>query len=97
MTLLENTYHILKAAELTTTCEAFSRDYVAKSPNWFAWQRHTGRDFSAAAAIQCLRSIRLQRQRGLALNGEQKVALALAERQLLQHLNERHFVADVLC
>lgn len=97
MTLLEETYHILKVAELTTTREAFSRDYIAKNPNWFAWQRHTGRDFSAAAAIQCLRSIRCQRERGEALNGEQHTALARAEEQLLQHLNERHFVADVLC
>lgn len=95
MTLLENTYHILKAAELTTTCEAFSRDYVAKSPNWFAWRRHAGRDFSLAAAIQCLRSIRLQRQRGLALNGLQIRALADLEYELLQHLNECYFINGV--
>lgn len=97
MTLLENTYHKLKQAQLTTTCEAFSRDYIGKSRTWFAWRRHAGRDFSPAAAIHCLRSIRAQRQRNRALNGLQLGALAEAERELLQHLNERHFVADVLC
>lgn len=95
MTLLETTYHILKQAELTTSREAFSRDYAGKSRNWFAWQRHMKRDFSISAAIQCLRSIRLQREREAALNMAQQQALTAAEYGLLKHLNEQHSVADV--
>ena len=95
MTLIEHTYQTLKQAELTTTREAFSRDYVGMSRNWFAWQRHMNRDFSLTTAIRCLRSIRAQQQRDPALNMMQLHALIQAEHRLLQHLNEQHSVADV--
>lgn len=97
MTLIEHTYQTLKQAGLTTTREAFSRDYVGRSRSWFAWQRHMQRDFCIAAAIHCLRSIRDQRQREPALAREQLQALSTAELGLLQHLNEQHCVADVCC
>ena len=95
MTLIEDTYQTLKKAKLTTTREAFSSDYICRSRNWFAWQRHVGRDFSIAAAVQCLRSIRLRRQRVSALNIVQLQALATAEQGLREHLIERYSVADV--
>ena len=97
MTLIEHIYQTLKQAELTANHEAFSRDYVGKSRNWFAWQRHTQRDFSISAAIQCLRLIRLQQERDLALNVVQRQALTIAEQELLQHLNEQHSVAEICC
>ena len=95
MTLIEYTYQTLKQAELTTTREEFSRDYVGRSSNWFAWQRHAGRDFSIETAIQCLRSICLQKEHGAALNIVQVMALTTAEQGLREHLIERHSVADV--
>lgn len=95
MTLIEHTYQTLKQARLITTREAFSRDYVGMSRNWFAWQRHMKRDFSIQAAIKCLRSIRAQQQRNPALTMMQLNALIQAEQELLQHLNEQHSVADV--
>lgn len=97
MTLIEQTYQILKQARLTTTREAFSTEYVGMSRNWFAWQRHMNRDFSLSAAIRCLRSIRAQQQRDTALNIVQLHALTQAEMALLEHLNEQHSVADVCC
>lgn len=97
MTLIEHIYQTLKQAQLTTTREAFSREYVGKCSNWFAWQRHKQRDFSIQSAIQCLRSIRAQQQRDPALNMMQLHALTQAEHILLQHLNEQHSVADVCC
>jgi hypothetical protein len=95
MTLTEHIYQILKQAELTTTREAFSRDYVGRGRNWFAWQRHRGRDFSLITAIQCLRSIRFKQQREAALNPMQIRALQSAERHLLEHLGQQYAVADI--
>lgn len=95
MTLLEHTYTGLRAAGLTHCAEAFSRDYLGKNKNWYAFQTHIGRDFSIAAAVQCLRSLR-SRQAAPGLELAQRRALAAAERALLEHLNETHLVADVL-
>lgn len=95
MTLIECTYHILKQAQLTTTREAFSREYVGRSRSWFAYTAHMKRDFSAAAAIQCLRSIRCQLERDTALNGHQKQALHIAAASILELLAQHHCIADV--
>lgn len=95
MTLIEQTYSILKQAQLTTTRQAFSREYVGKNQNWFAYQAHMQRDFPVAAAIQCLRSIRLHKQRETALGVDQLAALRVAEVLLIEHLNEFHCIAEV--
>ena len=95
MTLLEQTYRGLRDAGLVGTAEAFSTNYLGKNKNWYAWQKHAGRDFSVAAAVQCLRSLRI-RQAAPALEGMQGRALAAAERAVLLHLNHTHLVADVL-
>lgn len=95
MTHIEQTYRILRQAGLTTTRQAFSREYVGKNQNWFAYQAHMKRDFSIAGAINCLRSIRFQKQRDAALDLVQLCALREAEDVLLEHLNERYSVADV--
>ena len=95
MTLIEQTYAILKQAQLTTTRQAFSREYVGKNPNWFAYQTHMQRDFPITAAINCLRSIRTQQQRDTAFDLVQLCALREVENLLLEHLNEAHCVADV--
>jgi hypothetical protein len=62
MTLLEQTYTQLKQVGLVNCAEAFSRNYLQKNCNWFAYQKHTGRDYSVGAAIACLRSIRSQQR-----------------------------------
>ena len=95
MTHIEQTYRILRQAGLTTTRQAFSREYVGKNQNWFAYQAHMKRDFSIAGAINCLRSIRFQKQRDAALDVVQICALGEAEGLLLEHLNERYCVADI--
>jgi len=95
MTIIEQTYQLLKQAKLTTSRESFSQAYLGKNRNWFAWQRHVKRDFSLSAAIQCLRSIRLQCQRGSALTMEQIAALKMADIALQSLLIEQHSVADV--
>lgn len=95
MTLIDKTYSILKRAQLTTTRQAFSRDYVGKNQNWFAYQTHMKRDFPITAAIQCLRSIRLVRERGAAFDMGQLCALSEVEYLLLEHLNEMYCIADV--
>ena len=95
MTLIEQTYYILRAANLTTTRQAFSRHYVGRNPNWFSYQTHTRRDFSIPAAIRCLRAVRFLREQEGALEQGQESALRSAEAMLLEHLNERHCIADV--
>ena len=95
MTLLEQTYRGLRDAGLVGTAEAFSTQYLGKNKNWYALQAHYGRDFSVAAAIQCLRSLRI-RQAAPELNPAQHTALAAVQQAILTHLNHTHLVADVL-
>jgi len=94
MTLLENTYRQLSSAGLVNCAARFSGDYLGKNKNWFAYQKHSKRDFSIDAAVQCLRSIRAQQQTN-ELTQAQQNALAAAELELLTHLNAQHCVADV--
>lgn len=94
MTLLETTYRQLHSIGLVACAEAFSRDYLGKNRNWFAYQKHTRRDYSVGAAIQCLRSIR-SKQRSNELSKAQLVALQRVEQRLIAHLNTQHCVADV--
>ena len=94
MTLLERTYTQLRNAELVHCAEAFSRNYLGKNSNWYAYQKHTGRDYSVAAAIQCLRNIRSQ-QRQTAISTAQQQTLQATELQLLAYLTKKHCVADV--
>lgn len=74
---------------------AFSREYVGKNQNWFAYQAHMKRDFPNTTATQCLRSIRLQKQRDAALDLVQLCALREAEALLLEYLKEQYGITDV--
>ena len=94
MTLLEKTYRHLHSAGLVHCAEAFSCAYLSKSKNWYAYQKHTGRDYSVDAAVQCLRSIRAQ-MRVAALSTAQRQLLVRLEQELLAHLSSQHCVADV--
>lgn len=94
MTLLENIYHNLHNNGLVNNRENFSTHYLGKSKNWYAVQTHERRDFSASAAIECLRNIRSAKL-GDALSGEQRLALLTAERLVSQHLSQRHAVAEI--
>jgi hypothetical protein len=94
MTLLETTYRQLQSAGLVHCAEAFSSNYLGKNHNWYAYQKHTGRDYSVSAAIQCLRSIRSQ-QRQTAITTAQAQALKNTEQQLLAYLHAQYCVADV--
>lgn len=96
MTLLEQTYRELRAAGLTDCAEAFSRDYLGKNKNWYAFQTHTGRDFSFAAAVQCLQTIRLALIDEAKLNAAQRKILVKAEQLLSSHLLDRHAVIEIV-
>ncbi len=95
MTLLENIYYHLQHNGLVNSREHFSTHYLGKSKHWYAVQTHEGRDFSASAAIECLRNIR-SATRGKALSAPQQLALLTAERLVSQHLNQRHAIAEIV-
>lgn len=94
MTLLEQTYEHLSRAGLTSSAEAFSRDYLGKSRSWFAHQKHAGRDYSVAAAIQCLRVIK-ERLQSQELNVVERTLLVRTADQLQLHLAAQHSIAAV--
>ena len=94
MTLLEQTYRGLRDAGLVSSTAGFSRQYLGRNRNWYAWQKHAGRDMCAAAAIHCLRTIRSQ-LKAPKLDSTQRSALETTAAVLLGHLQERHAVADV--
>ena len=96
MTLIRQIYDLLHQAQLTRSRQAFSRDYVGKNINWCAYQTHVNRDFPLAASVQCLRSIRLVRERDQALDRVQVAALREAEALLLEYLNEHYRIAEVV-
>lgn len=94
MTLLEQTYRQLNNAGLVRSTASFSRQYLGRNSNWYAWQKHAGRDMCAAVAIQCVRTIRNQLHT-TPLDSTQRSALELTAALLLQHLRQQHAVADV--
>lgn len=94
MTLMEHTYRQLRDIGLVETGEAFSTQYLGRNKNWYAWQRHAGRELSAAAAVNCLRAVRAQLATPL-LATDQRRALKETAEQLLEHLQARHSIADV--
>ena len=95
MTLIEQTYSLLRDADLVRTREQFSTNYVGKNPNWYSYQTHVGRDFSVLAATHCLRAIsKLSNADGMQSN--QRSSLAHASVLLSSYLREQHLaLADV--
>lgn len=94
MTLLETTYTNLHSIGLVACAEAFSADYLGKNRNWFAYQKHVGRDYSVSAAIQCLRAIKgsLKRED---LDAQNRTLLMRTAEQLQLHLATKHSIAEV--
>lgn len=84
MTLLENIYHHLHHNGLVNSKEHFSICYFGKSRSWYAVQTHEHRDFSANAAIVCLRNIRIEASNA-ALSAAQQLALLTADRLVTYH------------
>lgn len=95
MTLLETLYKHLRYNDLTANAEHFSTHFLNKSRSWYAVQTHEGRDFSASAAIHCLRTIRTTQRSTASISGAQEIALAAAEQLLAQHLQQQHSVAEI--
>jgi len=95
MTLLETLYKHLRYNGLTTNAEHFSTEYLNKSKSWYAVQTHQHRDFSASAAIQCLRQIRSTQANAATMSDAQRIALYTAEQLLTQHLQQQHAVAEI--
>jgi len=71
MNIMNDTYTALRNAKLIKSARQFSSTYVLRNANWFAYQKHNGRDFSLTSATDCLRSIRKQLEREAALNDAQ--------------------------
>lgn len=94
MTLLETTYRQLHSAGLVQCAEAFSRDYLGRNSNWYAYNKHRGRDYSVGAAIQCLRYTRTQLHYS-DLPKAQRATLQRVELQLATYLIARYCVAEV--
>lgn len=94
MTLLEQTYRQLRDAGLVSSTAGFSRQYLGRNRNWYAWQKHAGREMGVAAAVQCLRSVRAQLQTAT-LSNTQRLTLETTALVLLGHLREHYAVADV--
>lgn len=82
MNIMNDTYAALRNAKLIKSGRQFSCTYVLRNPNWFAYQKHNGRDFSLTAAIDCRRSVRKQLEREAALNEVQTRALTAIEDRL---------------
>jgi hypothetical protein len=82
MNIMNDTYTALRNAKMIKSGRQFSITYVLRNANWFAYQKHNGRDFSLGAAIDCLRSVRKQLKREAALNEVQTQALQAIEDQL---------------
>lgn len=95
MTLLEKTYIDLRQNGLVRNAEQFSMHYLNKSRSWYAVQMHEGRDFSAAAAIQCLQTIRLLKVDRVNLNAAQRNLLVNVEQLLSDHLLDRYAVLEI--
>ena len=89
MTLIEQTYSLLREADLIRTREQFSTDYVGKNPNWYSYQTHVGRDFSVLAAAHCLRTI-TELSNAETIQPKQRHALAHVIGILDGYLREQH-------
>lgn len=95
MTLLETLYRHLRHNELTANAEHFSTEYLNKSKSWYAVQMHERREISAAAAIQCLRSIRIKLAT-IELTDNEIDLLKLLEQRLAHHLLSYYGISDVV-
>jgi hypothetical protein len=82
MNIMNDTYTELRNAKMIKSGRQFSSTYVLRNANWFAYQKHNGRDFSLASAIDCLRSVRKQLGREAALSDVQTRALRTIEDRL---------------
>lgn len=83
MTLLEQTYRRLRELGLVTTGEAFSTRYLGRNKNWYAWQRHAGRDFGVLALAHCIRALQPLTQQPEIDPGQRADLQALAD--VLKH------------
>ena len=94
MTLIEQTYSLLRDADLVRTREQFSTNYVGKNPNWYSYQTHVGRDFSVLAAAHCLRAIS-KLSNADSIQPNQRHSLARAGALLDSYLREQHLALVV--
>lgn len=95
MTLLEKVYGSLVEHDLVQNGEEFSTNWCGKSKSWFGERRHSGRDFSVTAAIDCMRSVQLKIAT-LRLSNRRLGGLLEPEIRGLSEVNEalRSFLAD---
>ncbi len=93
-TLLEEVYQALKQAGIVRSAQAFSTDYLQRNANWYAYQKHTGRDFSVGTAIACMQSLRAS-SAGMTLTQAQAFELQALQNALLSYLGDHHAIADV--
>lgn len=89
MTLIEQTYILLRDVDLVHTREQFSTAYVGKNPNWYSYQTHVGRDFSVLAAAHCLRAVS-KLEHAQSIKPTQRRSIARVSALLSDYLREQH-------
>ena len=102
MTLVERVYERLVEHDLVLNGEEFSTDWCGKSKSWFGERKHSGRDFSITAAIDCLRRVQLKIVT-LRLSNRRMGGLLEAELRGLEEVNgalkaflaEQHRITEV--
>ena len=93
-TLLEEVFQTLKQAGIVRSAQAFSTDYLQRNANWYAYQKHTGRDFSVGTAVACMQSLRAS-SAGMTLTPAQAFELQALQKALLNYLGDHHSISDV--
>lgn len=93
--LLTEVFHTLHDAGLVRSAQAFSTKYLQRNANWYAYQKHTARDFSLGSAVACLQAVR-RNNCSASITQQQVTALQKAECELASYLQQRHAVAEVV-
>lgn len=94
MNLLTHLFTALLNAGLVRSAQAFSTEYLQRNPNWYAYQKHTGRDISSGAAIACVRCARAKLSIA-SITIAQASVLRQLQAELLDYLAQQHGIAEV--
>lgn len=95
MLLIESVYRALAEHDLVLSAEDFSTDWCGKSRSWYAERKHSERDFSVTAAIDCLERINMRRTM-LKLSNRRMGGLLETEIRVLDEISEalREWLAE---
>jgi len=89
MTLLETTYNYLNDYELTQSARHFSKTYLKRNANYYAYQTHKNRDFCLSAAVDFVKSVNAIMEDDT-LDKERRTALLKSKHHITQYLQNTH-------